>query len=95
MSNYKYKVNGVDYDVNIEDFDGNIAKVSVNGKSFEVELAEPVKAPARPKKVEVKVSASGSTRESPGQEAEGRSRIRQQGACTAPRHHHRGESSGG
>ena len=61
MSNYKYKVNGVDYDVNIEDFDGNIAKVSVNGKSFEVELAEPVKAPVRPKKVEVKVSASATS----------------------------------
>ena len=61
MSNYKYKVNGVDYDVNIEDFDGSIAKVSVNGKSFEVELAEPVKAPARPKKVEVKVSASATS----------------------------------
>ena len=61
MSNYKYKVNGVDYDVNIEDFDGNIAKVSVNGKSFVVELAEPVKAPVRPKKVEVKVSASATS----------------------------------
>lgn len=61
MSNYKYKVNGVDYDVEIEDFEGTIAKVSVNGKPFEVELAQPVKVPVRPKKVEVKASASSTT----------------------------------
>ena len=43
MSNYQYKVNGVDYNVEIEDIEGNIAKVNVNGKSFEVELPQPVK----------------------------------------------------
>ena len=51
MSNYQYKVNGVDYNVEIEDIEGNIAKVTVNGKLFEVELKEPVKKPMRPKKV--------------------------------------------
>ena len=49
MSNYQYKVNGVDYNVEIEDIEGNIAKVNVNGKSFEVELPQPVKKPAKVK----------------------------------------------
>ena len=49
MSNYQYKVNGVDYNVEIEDIEGNIAKVTVNGKPFEVELKEPVKKPMQRK----------------------------------------------
>ena len=53
MSNYQYKVNGVDYNVEIEDIEGNIAKVTVNGKPFEVELKEPVKKPMQIKKVKV------------------------------------------
>ena len=41
---YQYKVQGVDYDVEIEEVEGNIAKVSVNGIPFEVELKQPIKA---------------------------------------------------
>ena len=44
MNKYQYKVQGVDYDVEIVDVEGNIAKVSVNGIPFEVELKEPIKA---------------------------------------------------
>ena len=51
MDKYQYKVNGIDYDVEIEDVDGSIAKVKVNGKSFEVELKEPVKAKPKVSKV--------------------------------------------
>lgn len=43
MNKYQYKVQGVDYDVEIEDIDGNIAKVNVNGISFEVEIKQPIK----------------------------------------------------
>lgn len=43
MNKYQYKVQGVDYDVEIEDIDGNIAKVSVNGIPFEVEIKQPIK----------------------------------------------------
>ena len=50
MSKYQYKVQGVDYEVEIEEVEGNIAKVTVNGKSFEVELPEPVKSAPRPAK---------------------------------------------
>ena len=51
MSKYQYKVNGVEYLVEIEEIEGNMAKVSVNGKPFEVELANPVKAKPAPVKV--------------------------------------------
>ena len=40
MSNYQYKVNGVDYNVEIQDIENNIAHVSVNGKVFEIEMPE-------------------------------------------------------
>ena len=36
MNKYEYKVQGVDYKVEIEDVEGNIAKVTVNGIPFEV-----------------------------------------------------------
>ena len=49
---YEYTVQGVDYEVEIEDVDGNIAKVSVNGIPFEVEMKQPIKAAPKVKKVE-------------------------------------------
>ena len=42
MNKYQYKVQGVDYDVEIEEVQGNLAKVSVNGIPFEVELKRPI-----------------------------------------------------
>lgn len=42
MNKYQYKVQGVDYDVEIEEVEGNLAKVSVNGVPFEVELKRPI-----------------------------------------------------
>jgi glutaconyl-CoA/methylmalonyl-CoA decarboxylase subunit gamma len=41
MKEYKYKVQGVDYEVNIKDIEGNVAIVTVNGKEFEVEMNHP------------------------------------------------------
>ena len=38
MKKYQYKVQGVDYEVEIAEVEGNIAKVNVNGIPFEVEL---------------------------------------------------------
>ena len=54
MNKVEYKVQGVDYEVEIEEMEGNIAKVSVNGIPFEVELKQPInpaKAITRPKVV--------------------------------------------
>ena len=41
---YQYTVKGVDYEVEIQDIEGNIANVTVNGFPFEVEMKQPVKA---------------------------------------------------
>ena len=41
---YQYTVKGVDYEVEIQDIEGNIANVTVNGNTFEVEMKQPVKA---------------------------------------------------
>lgn len=44
MAKYEYKVKGVDYVVEIQDIEGNIANVTVNGIPFEMEMKQPVKA---------------------------------------------------
>ena len=41
---YQYTVKGVDYEVEIQDIEGNIVNVTVNGIPFEVEMKQPVKA---------------------------------------------------
>ena len=57
MNKYQYKVQGVDYEVEIEEVDGNIAKVNVNGKPFEVELQKPINAAKHPTMTRPKVEA--------------------------------------
>ncbi len=42
MNKYQYKVQGIDYEVEIVDVEGNIAKVNVNGIPFEVEMKQPI-----------------------------------------------------
>ena len=57
MSNkYQYKVQGVDYEVEIEEVEGNIAKVNVNGIPFEVEMQQPINAAKHPSIVKPKVA---------------------------------------
>ena len=54
MNKFEYKVQGVDYEVEIEEMEGKIAKVSGKGIPFEVELKQPInpaKAITRPKVV--------------------------------------------
>ena len=48
MNTYKYKVNGVDYEVEIAKVEGRIAKVNVNGKSFELEMQKPINVAKHP-----------------------------------------------
>lgn len=45
MKNYKFKINGNEYNVAINSIEGNIADVNVNGTAYQVELEE---APAAP-----------------------------------------------
>lgn len=42
MKVYKYKVKGAEYEVKINDVEGKIAKVEVNGIAFEVETDRPM-----------------------------------------------------
>jgi biotin carboxyl carrier protein len=57
MNKYQYKVQGVDYEEEIEEVEGNIAKVNVNGIPFEVELQQPINAAKHPTIVKPKVEA--------------------------------------
>ena len=57
MNKYQYKVQGVDYEVEIEEVEGNIAKVNVNGIPFEVELQKPINAAKHPTITRPKVEA--------------------------------------
>jgi len=45
MKTYKFKINGNEYNVEINSVEGNIADVTVNGASYQVEMDTPV-APA-------------------------------------------------
>jgi biotin carboxyl carrier protein len=57
MNKYQYKVQGVDYEVEIEEVEGNIAKVNVNGIPFEVELQKPINAAKHPTMTRPKIEA--------------------------------------
>ena len=75
MKQYKYKVNGAQYDVTINEIQGQLAKVVVNGIPFDVEMqnsqlsednlpdvtttAAPAAAPAAPTATEAAPSGAG------------------------------------
>ena len=42
MAKYQYTIQGVDYDVEINEVEGSLAKVNVNGIDFDVELKQPI-----------------------------------------------------
>ncbi len=44
MKKYQYRVKGVDYEVEIQEINGNVVTVSVNGIPFEVETAKALRA---------------------------------------------------
>ena len=60
MAKYQYTVKGVDYEVEIQDIEGNIANVTVNGIPFEVEMKQPVKAGKQKVKLSEERGAEGS-----------------------------------
>lgn len=62
MKEYNYKIKGQDFNVKIENVEGDIAKVEVNGIQFEVQLEKPV---AQPKPVVRAVAAPVKTVEAP------------------------------
>ena len=60
MKTYKYKVQGVDYEVEIAEVEGKIAKVNVNGIPFEIEMQKPINAAKHPALASAKRSAATS-----------------------------------
>jgi biotin carboxyl carrier protein len=58
MKTYKYKVQGVEYEVEIAEVEGKIAKVNVNGIPFEIEMQKPINAAKHPALAATKHTAS-------------------------------------
>lgn len=48
MKTYRFKINGNEYNVDINSVSGNIADVTVNGTSYQVEMEDAPSAPAAP-----------------------------------------------
>ena len=57
MKKYQYKVQGVDYEVEIAEVEGKIAKVNVNGIPFEIEMQKPINAAKHPALASTKKAA--------------------------------------
>jgi biotin carboxyl carrier protein len=53
MKEYKYKINGNEYNVAIDNIEGNIAHIQLNGVAYDVELPEQPKAAPAVKRVAV------------------------------------------
>ena len=65
MKTYKYKVQGVDYEVEITEVEGKIAKVNVNGIPFEIEMQKPINAAKHPVLAATKRTSSVAPVEAP------------------------------
>ena len=65
MKTYKYIVQGVDYEVEIAEVEGKIAKVNVNGIPFEIEMQKPINAAKHPQLAASKKVASVAAVETP------------------------------
>lgn len=67
MAKYQYTIQGVDYDVEINEVEGSLAKVNVNGINFDVELKQPISVGKQMKKVKLeKPVAAPVTAAAPG-----------------------------
>lgn len=55
MKQYRFKINGNQYNVDINSVEGNIASVSVNGTSYKVELEDAPAAPVQAVPVQTSV----------------------------------------
>ena len=62
MAKYQYTVEGTDYDVEILEIEDNIAKVTVNGAEFEVEMKQMLNPTKRPIKQVVAPEVTNNTR---------------------------------
>ena len=58
MAKYQYTIQGVDYDVEINEVEGTLAKVNVNGIDFDVILKQPISVGKQITKVKVEKPAA-------------------------------------
>ena len=65
MKKYQYKVQGVDYEVEITEVEGKIARVNVNGIPFEIEMQKPINAAKHPALAATKRSTAVAAAETP------------------------------
>ena len=80
MNKYQYKVKGVDYEVEIAEVEGKIARVNVNGIPFEIEMQKPINAAKHPALAATKKATA------PSSSPEGDTKVQQQsaGATSVP-----------
>jgi biotin carboxyl carrier protein len=57
MKKFKFKIKGHDYDVEILNFDEDLARIDVNGTTYDVEVQRTYKQPKTPKLVRQEVQA--------------------------------------
>ena len=63
MKNYKFKINGKDYSVDIQGIEGRNASLTVNGVAYQVELADEL--PSAPAPVQAQPAAPASAQAAP------------------------------
>jgi len=56
MKKFKFTIRGNEYDVEIKNFEGDVAKIEVNGTKYEVEVHQEVKATKTPTLVRPRVA---------------------------------------
>ena len=71
MKNYKFKINGKDYSVDIQGIEGRNASLTVNGVAYQVELADELPSAPAPVQAQPKAPAPAQAAPSPAPAASG------------------------
>lgn len=59
MKNFKFTISGNSYDIEIKDFDGNLANIEVNGTTYAVEVHREVKKTKTPTLIRAEIPVLG------------------------------------
>ncbi|MGF1586146.1 MAG: biotin/lipoyl-containing protein [Bacteroidales bacterium] len=59
MKNFKFTISGNSYDIEIKDFDGNLANIEVNGTTYTVEVHREVKKTKTPTLIRAEIPVLG------------------------------------
>lgn len=64
MKKFNFKIHGNDYDVELLNFEGNIAEIEVNGTKYQVEVDKKISRPVTPKLMRTKRERTAETHKS-------------------------------